>query len=161
MDTENTIQDKVRKIVNKYKGDKSALVTILQDVQDEYRYLPKEALIAIHEQMNIPMSRVYEVATFYDAFSLTPRGQFIIEVCTGTTCHVQGGINLLDTFERSLRINCGETTEDGLFSVERVGCLGCCSIAPVVRVNDTVHPQMTQDEIPRVVRTYMAKRYGR
>lgn len=161
MDTEKTIQDKVRAIVNKHKGDKSALVTILQDVQDEYCYLPKEALIAIHEQMDIPMSRVYEVATFYDAFSLTPRGQFIIEVCTGTTCHVQGGINLLDTFERSLRINCGETTDDGLFSIGVVGCLGCCSIAPVVRVNDTIHPQMTQEEIPRVVRTYMAKRYGR
>jgi len=161
MDTENTMQDKVRQIVSKYKGDKSALVAILQDVQDEYRYLPKEALITIHEQMDIPMSRVYEVATFYDAFSLTPRGQFIIEVCTGTTCHVQGGINLLDTFERSLHINCGETTEDGLFSVERVGCLGCCSIAPIVRVNDTIHPQMTQEEIPRAIRTYMAKRYGR
>ncbi|MDR2862164.1 MAG: NADH-quinone oxidoreductase subunit NuoE [Syntrophobacterales bacterium] len=161
MNTENTMQDKVKEIVKKYKGDKSALVAILQDVQDEYRYLPKEALLTIHEQMDIPMARVYEVATFYDAFSLTPRGRFIIEVCTGTTCHVQGGMNLLDTFERSLRINCGETTEDGLFSVDRVGCLGCCSIAPVVRVNDTIHPQMTQDEIPRVLRTYMAKRYGR
>ena len=161
MNNENTMQDKVKVIVNKYKGDRSALVAILQDIQDEYRYLPKEALTVIHEQMNIPMSRVYEVATFYDAFSLTPRGRFVIEVCTGTTCHVQGGMNLLDSFERSLRINCGETTEDGLFSVDQVGCLGCCSIAPVVRVDNTVHPQMTQEKIPRVLRTYMAKRHGR
>jgi len=158
MNTEKATQDKVKEIVNRYNGEKSALVAILQDVQDEYRYLPKEALIAIHEQMDIPMSRVYEVATFYDVFSLTPRGKFVIEVCTGTACHVQGGMNLLDAFERNLRIKCGETTDNGIFSVDQVGCLGCCSIAPVARVGDTVHPQMTQDEIPRVLRTYMAKR---
>ncbi|MBN1546184.1 MAG: NADH-quinone oxidoreductase subunit NuoE [Syntrophaceae bacterium] len=161
MNSEIDVQAKVKEIVDRYDREKSALIAILQDVQDEYRYLPKDALVSIHQQMNIPLSRVYEVATFYDAFSLKPRGRFVVEVCTGTACHVQGGINLLETLERDLHIKCGETTEDGDFSLERVGCLGCCSLAPVIRVEDEVHPYLVQDEIPRILRTYMAKKHGR
>ena len=161
MNTENAVQVKVREIVDKYGGEKSALIAILQDVQDAYRYLPKEALVTIQQQMDIPLSRVYEVATFYDAFSLKPRGRFVVEVCTGTACHVQGGTNLLETLERDLHIKCGETTEDGVFSIERVGCLGCCSLAPVVRVEEDIHPYLAQEEIPRMLRTYMAKKQGR
>ncbi len=161
MNSENGVQVKVKEIVDRYGRDKSALIAILQDVQDEYRYLPKEALVSIQQQMNIPLSRVYEVATFYDAFSLKPRGRFVVEVCTGTACHVQGGINLLEALERDLHIKCGETTEDGDFSIERVGCLGCCSLAPVIRVEEDVHPYLAQDEIPRILRTYMAKKHGR
>lgn len=161
MNSENGVQAKVKEIVDRYDRDKSALIAILQDVQDEYRYLPKEALVSIQQQMNIPLSRVYEVATFYDAFSLKPRGRFVVEVCTGTACHVQGGINLLEALERDLHIKCGETTEDGDFSIDRVGCLGCCSLAPVIRVEEDVHPYLTQDEIPRILRTYMAKKHGR
>jgi len=161
MNSEIDVQAKVKEIVDRYDREKSALIAILQDVQDEFRYLPKDALVSIHQQMDIPLSRVYEVATFYDAFSLKPRGRFVVEVCTGTACHVQGGINLLETLERDLHIKCGETTEDGDFSLERVGCLGCCSLAPVIRVEDEVHPYLVQDEIPRILRTYMAKKHGR
>ncbi|MDX9746566.1 MAG: NADH-quinone oxidoreductase subunit NuoE [Syntrophales bacterium] len=161
MNSEIEVQAKVKKIVDRYEGDKSALIAILQEIQDEYRYLPKEALVFIQQEMDIPLSRVYEVATFYDAFSLKPRGRFVVEVCTGTACHVQGGINLLETLERHLRIQCGETTERGDFSLERVGCLGCCSLAPVIRVGDDIQPYLTQNKIPRILRTYMAKKQGR
>ena len=161
MNNKNGVQAVVKEIVDRHDGDKSALIAILQDIQDKYRYLPKEALVSVQQQMNIPLSRVYEVATFYDAFSLKPRGRFVVEVCTGTACHVQGGINLLETLERDLHIKCGETTEDGDFSLERVGCLGCCSLAPVIRVEEDVHPYLVQDEIPRILRTYMAKKHGR
>jgi NADH-quinone oxidoreductase subunit E len=94
------------------------------------------------------------VATFYNAFSLKPRGKHLVEVCAGTACHVKGGFNLLAKLERDLDVACGETTKDHLFTLEQVRCLGCCSLAPVVRIDGNIHAYLTQDEIPRILKNY-------
>ncbi|MEN6317973.1 MAG: NADH-quinone oxidoreductase subunit NuoE [Syntrophaceae bacterium] len=144
----------VKDIIKKYGGDKTAMIAILQDVQEENRYLPKEALSSISKQMDVPLTRIYEIATFYNAFSLKPRGKNLVEVCAGTACHVQGAARLMDRMERDLAIKCGETTKDKMFSLEEVRCLGCCSLAPVVRISGNIHPNLTQDEIPKILKNY-------
>jgi NADH:ubiquinone oxidoreductase subunit E len=149
-----TIGAKTKGIIKKHGRDKSGLIAILQDIQEEYNYLPKEALCVVGEQLDIPASRIYEVATFYNTFSLNPRGQYLVEVCAGTACHVQGAFNLMDRLKRDLKIERGETTKDNMFTLEEVRCLGCCSLAPVVRIGGNIHPYLTQDEIPRILRNY-------
>jgi NADH:ubiquinone oxidoreductase subunit E len=104
--------------------------------------------------MEVPLTRIYEIATFYNAFSLKPRGKYLVELCAGTACHVQGASNLMDRLERDLGVDCGETTKDKMFTLEEVRCLGCCSLAPVVRIGADVHPYLTQDEIPKIMRNY-------
>jgi len=145
---------KIKEIIGKYEIDKSSLIAILQDMQNEFRYLPKEALVATGKHLDMPLARIYEVATFYNAFSLKPRGKYLVEVCAGTACHVKGGFNLLEKLERELNIKCGQTTEDGTFSLEQVRCLGCCSLAPVVRIDNNIHAYLTQDKIPRILKNY-------
>lgn len=154
MKTMKTIEKTVKDIIKKYDGDKTAMIAILQDVQEELRYLPKEALSLISKKMEVPLTRIYEIATFYNAFSLKPRGKYLVEVCAGTACHVQGAANLMDRLERDLGVDCGETTKDKMFTLEEVRCLGCCSLAPVVRIGAEVHPYLTQDEIPKIMRNY-------
>ena len=154
MKTAKTIEKTVKDIIKKYDGDKTAMIAILQDVQEECRYLPKEALSSISKKMDVPLTRIYEIATFYNAFSLKPRGKYVVEVCAGTACHVQGAANLMDRLERDLSIECGETTQDKTFTLEEVRCLGCCSLAPVIRIGADVHPNLTQDEIPKILRNY-------
>jgi NADH-quinone oxidoreductase subunit E len=154
MKTAKTIEKTVKDIIKKYDGDKTAMIAILQDVQEECRYLPKEALSSISKKMDVPLTRIYEIATFYNAFSLKPRGKYVVEVCAGTACHVQGAANLMDRLERDLSIECGETTQDKTFTLEEVRCLGCCSLAPVLRIGADVHPNLTQDEIPKILRNY-------
>jgi len=154
MKTMKTIEKTVKDIIKKYDGDKTAMIAILQDVQEELRYLPKEALTSISKKMEVPLTRIYEIATFYNAFSLKPRGKYVVEVCLGTACHVQGGANLKDRLERDLAIPSGETTPDKMFTLEEVRCLGCCSLAPVIRIGADVHPYLTQDGIPKILRNY-------
>jgi NADH:ubiquinone oxidoreductase subunit E len=145
---------KIREIIGKYDGDRSSAVAVLQELQEELRYLPKEALTIVSDELGVPLSRIYEIATFYNAFSLKPRGKYLIEVCAGTACHVQGGVNLMDRLERDLNISCGETTDDAVFTLEEVRCLGCCSLAPVARIGGNIHPYLTQDEIPKILKNY-------
>ncbi len=154
MMTAKTKKITVKDIIKKYGGDKTAMIAILQDVQEEFRYLPKAALSSISKQMDVPLTRIYEIATFYNAFSLKQRGKNLIEVCAGTACHVQGAARLMDRMERDLAIKCGETTKDKMFSLEEVRCLGCCSLAPVVRISGDIHPNVTQDEIPKILKNY-------
>ena len=123
------MEAKVKEIIQQYSGDKSYLVPILQDVQREFNYLPKDALCAVSTHLNVPVSRVYEVVTFYKAFSLTPKGRYQLSLCMGTACHVLG-------------IREGETTADLEFSFETVGCLGACALGPVVVVNGEYHGHM-------------------
>jgi NADH-quinone oxidoreductase subunit E len=154
MKTAKTKKITVKDIIKKYGGDKTAMIAILQDVQEEFRYLPKAALSSISKQMEVPLTRIYEIATFYNAFSLKQRGKNLVEVCAGTACHVQGAARLMDRLERDLAIKCGETTKDKMFSLEEVRCLGCCSLAPVVRISGDIHPNLTQDEIPKILKNY-------
>jgi NADH-quinone oxidoreductase subunit E len=154
MMTAKTKKITVKDIIKKYGGDKTAMIAILQDVQEEFRYLPKAALSSISKQMEVPLTRIYEIATFYNAFSLKQRGKNLVEVCAGTACHVQGAARLMDRMERDLAIKCGETTKDKMFSLEEVRCLGCCSLAPVVRISGNIHPNLTQDEVPKILKNY-------
>ena len=151
-------EDTVKAIVEKYHGEKSALISILQDVQKEYAFLPKDALSLLSEEMEIPLSRVYEVSTFYNSFSLVPRGRHVIEVCAGTACHVKGGPKLRSRLEAELNIECEETTEDRMFTLEEVRCLGCCSLAPVVKVDSDIYAYLEEDKIPGILENYRKER---
>ncbi|MBN1380852.1 MAG: NADH-quinone oxidoreductase subunit NuoE [Deltaproteobacteria bacterium] len=154
MNTQKITKNKIKGIIGRHEAEKTSLIAILQDMQNEFRYLPKEALVAVGKHLDMPLARVYEVATFYNAFSLKPRGRYLVEVCAGTACHVKGGFNLLAKLERELKIECGQTTKDGTFTLEQVRCLGCCSLAPVVRIDNDIHAYLTQDKIPRILKKY-------
>jgi len=148
------IEAKVSEILNKYARDESSLIAMLQDLQEEYSYLPREALEQISREMNVPLSRILSLATFFRAFSLKPKGKHPINVCLGTACHVRGAQLILEKFERELGIKTGETTADLLFSLDAVRCLGCCGLAPVVMVGEEVHGKVTQTKVPGIIKKY-------
>ncbi len=127
-------------------SDKKPIVAILQDIQEEYRYLPKEALLYLADQINVSIAKIYSVATFYENFSLEPKGKYVIKICDGTACHVRKSIPILDALRNKLSLSeSKKTTDDGLFTVETVSCLGACGLAPVMTVNDKVYPAMTPE----------------
>jgi NADH-quinone oxidoreductase subunit E len=137
------MQEKVAQIIGKYNNDKGFLVPILQDVQKEFNYLPKDVLVAVCAQLHVPLSRIYEVATFYRAFSLTPRGKHQLSLCVGTACHVRGAPIIQDGIERVLNCKAGQTTADLEFTFETVNCLGACALGPILVVDDEYQGQMT------------------
>ncbi len=139
------MDEKVTAIINKYNGDRGQLVSILQDIQAEHFYLPKEALIQVSESMAIPASQVYNVATFFRAFSLEPRGRHLVNVCLGTACHVRGAVRVLEKVERSLATKRGATTKDRKFTLETVNCMGCCAVGPAVKIDGEYFGQMSTD----------------
>ena len=138
---------RVDEIVDGYDGDKAALVMILQDVQDAYNYLPEKPLRRVAEVLDVPLSRVYHVATFYSSFSLAERGKHLIRVCDGTACHLRGATNLRDEVTRQLGIEEGETTEDKAFTLSVVACLGACALAPVMTIGSKYHGKMTPEKL--------------
>jgi NADH-quinone oxidoreductase subunit E len=144
----------VDKIINKYHGDSSALIAILQDVQEEFNYIPEDVAIRLTGAMDIPLSRAYSLATFFKAFSLKPRGKYPISVCMGTACHVKGGLKILEKVERELSIKTGETTADLNFGLEAVRCLGCCGLAPVVTIGSDLYGKINLTRIPRILKKY-------
>ena len=145
---------KVDAILERYTDPAGMVIGVLQDVQDEFNYLPEDALIYFSRKSEIPLSRLYGVARFFNAFSLEPRGKYIIRVCLGTACHLKGGPRIADAISRQLGIERGETTRDGLFTLERVNCLGCCALAPVVEINGNVHAGVTVGKIPSILAQY-------
>lgn len=145
---------KIQAIVDRYEGDKGQLVSILQDIQTEYCYLPKEALEEVVKLLNVPMSQVYGVATFFKAFSLTPRGRHLIKVCLGTACHVRGANRVVDKMELDLGIKRKETTKDLRFTLETVNCVGCCALGPMVMIDDKYNGQMSSDKVSSLLAKY-------
>ncbi len=150
-------ESKVKSFVTKYGSKKKALISVLQDIQEEYNHLPQEALRIVSETLGIPLIDIVGVATFYRAFSLEPRGKHLITVCMGTACHVRGGPKILEEFERKLNVTAGETTEDRQFSLETVACLGCCAIGPVVVVDGDYHAQTSIRKVGSILKKYMKK----
>lgn len=146
-----SIATKTKQIVKAHGSDKSAMIAVLQDIQEAFNYLPKEALKTAAKAMKVPFSRVYEAATFYSAFSLKPRGKNIVKICMGTACHVRGAASLQDKLERTLCIKPGETTPDNKFSLETVNCVGACALGPVVVINTDYHGQVTMKKIDRII----------
>ena len=144
----------VDRIIAEHDAEGRAIVPILQDITARYNWLSPGAVRRVSEAVGMPISRVLRIATFYNAFSLTPSGELTITVCLGTACYVKGGQRILEAFERELGIKVGGTTEDRRFSLERVSCLGCCGQSPVVTVNDDIYGYMTQTEVPRIVKRY-------
>ena len=148
---------KLDAIIESYGSKKSNLIAVLQKVQEEYRYLPEDALIYIGTKMEgLSPATVYGVATFYAQFSLDPKGKYEIKVCDGTACHVRGSMPVLNAIKAHLNLKDGQmTTPDGLFSLETVSCLGACGLAPVCVINGKVHPQMTSDAIKVILDTLL------
>ena len=144
----------VNKVLEKHHADKALLVDILQDVQASIGYLPQDALEAVAAGVGVPQSRVYSVATFYKAFSLTPRGRNVINVCLGTACHVRGSDKVLSSIELQLGIKKGETTPDLKFTLETVNCVGACALGPVVIVGEDYHGEMTPEGVINVLKQY-------
>lgn len=134
--------------------DRSSLIALLQDVQNIYGYLPASALQDISDFLDMPVSRIYGVATFYNQFRLKPLGKNVIRVCRGTACHVKGSANLLFSLETTLNIKAGETTRDKNFTLETVACIGACSIAPVINVNKDYYGRVSSKEIPKILKKY-------
>jgi len=135
-------------------NDKSCLIPLLQDVQNIYSYLPESVLQEVADFVGLPLSRVYGVATFYNQFRLTPLGENIIRVCRGTACHVKNSANILFALENTLGIKAGQTTRDKKFTIEVVNCIGACSIAPVITVNEDYYGRITVRDIPNIIKKY-------
>ncbi|MDD4876279.1 MAG: NADH-quinone oxidoreductase subunit NuoE [Dehalococcoidales bacterium] len=147
-------EKKINSILEKYEHDKGLLVSILQDIQEEYNYLSKEAIMQISQGLDIPLSQVYSVATFYKAFSLKPRGRHVINVCLGTACHVRGAVRILEAIERELNIKSGDTTDDLRFTLETVNCVGACALGPVVVIDGEYSGQMKIDKVKPLLEKY-------
>ena len=142
---------KIDEIIEKHEP-KRPIVAILQDIQEEYRYLPKEALLYLSDAVDVSIAKIYSVATFYENFSLEPKGKYVIKICDGTACHVRKSIPILNALRNKLGLTEGKkTTDDGLFTVETVSCLGACGLAPVMTVNDKVHPAMTPESATALI----------
>lgn len=139
------------KILEKYPKNKRYTLAMLQDIQRNYEYIPKEAMYEVSKYIESPLNEVYSIATFYKALSLEPKGKFVIKVCNGTACHIRGSDKVLDEIKSSLAIKPGETTEDGLFSVEIVNCVGACALAPVMVINEKYYGNMTKDKVHKVL----------
>jgi len=141
-------------IEGQFNGDKENLIMILQEIQRKYNYLPQASLIYLAEKIGVPISTIFGVGTFYSTFSLEPRGKHIISVCLGTACHVRGAEKVRERIQETLHIQDGQTTEDMLFTLESVRCLGCCSLGPVLRVDDDIHGRVTSDMAGKIVEGY-------
>lgn len=145
----------IKDIYRKYPlQDPSCLIDLLQDVQEYYGYLPDAEMQDVARHVDIPVSRVYGVATFYNQFRFQPLGRFVIKVCRGTACHVKGSQDILRTLENELGIEAGQTTRDRQFTIETVACIGACSIAPVIAVNDEFHGGLTTKSLQKLLKTY-------
>lgn len=145
---------KVDEIIDRYQGKLGVLIQLLLDMQGEFNWIPKEAIVRISERLQIPLSQIYRVASFYKAMSLTPIGRYLVQVCLGTACHVRGGPKILDKVEEVLKIKAGETTQDMKFTIRRVNCLGCCALGPVMVVDEEAHGKLTVAEVKEVLGKY-------
>jgi NADH-quinone oxidoreductase subunit E len=147
-------KETVKQVLKKHQRDKALLVDVLQDIQAEIGYLPKEVLKETSKGLGVPLSRVYSVATFFKAFSLTPRGRNLINVCMGTACHVRGSDKVLAQIEKELSVKAGETTSDLRFTLETVNCVGSCALGPMVIVGEDYHGEMTPEAVSSVLANY-------
>ena len=144
---------KVEDILEELGCTQSSIIAILQRIQEEYRYLPREVFPYISKRLGVSQAKIYSVATFYENFSLEPKGKYVIKVCDGTACHVRKSIPILDRLRKDLKLAEGKATTDDLsFTVETVSCLGACGLAPVITVNDKVYPAMTPDKASELLR---------
>lgn len=150
-------EERLLAAINEFKGKDGPLMPVMQAAQEIYGYLPYEVLTVISEQLNISLSHIYGVATFYAQFSLVPKGEYQISVCLGTACYVKGSGNVLEKVKQELGLEVGGCTPDGKFSLAATRCIGACGLAPVMTVNDDVYGRMTVDQVPEILAKYKAK----
>ena len=148
---------KTDEIISRYVRDARSLIPIMQDIQAEYRYLPPELLSYVAKEIGITEAKAYSVATFYENFSFEAKGKYVIKVCDGTACHIKGSVQIQQWISDALGIKPGETDSDGIFSLETVACLGCCSLAPVMSVNGKVHAKLDRRTMMKILKEYAAK----
>ena len=148
---------KINEICDRYIGEKTPLMMILSDIQNEYGYIPLEVQQLVSKKTGISVAEIYGVVTFYSFFSLEPEGKYVIGCCLGTACYVKGAQQIIDKFSEILGVKPGETTADGLFTIDALRCIGACGIAPAVTINGKVYPKMTVDAVQGVVDEYLAK----
>ncbi len=144
----------IEEIIEPYIKKKEMVIPVLQKVQEHFGYLPRPAIEEVSRLMRIPLSRLYGVATFYAQFKMKPRGKYIIRVCKGTACHIQGSPKIAERIEETLGIQSGETTDDLRFTLEEVACIGACALAPVIMINDDPHGRLTPDKIKSILDSY-------
>ena len=143
--------DKIDQIIDEHQGEASSLIQVLLAIQSENRWLPKEALERVSEKLQVPLIRIQHIATFYKAFSLVPKGRHEIHICMGTACHVRGGLFLSETVGWKLGISIGQTTQDKQFDFQRATCLGCCTLGPVVQINQDIHSRVLVTELKEIL----------
>lgn len=146
--------DRIDRIIDKHQSEASSLIQVLLEIQSEHRWLPKAALERVGKKLQVPLTRIQHIATFYKAFSLVPKGRHEVHICVGTACHVRGATRILDTVEEATGIKPGETDLDFKFSLETVNCLGCCALGPVVEVDGKVHGKMSPIKTAEVLKIY-------
>ena len=146
----------INAICDRYINERTPLMMILSDIQKEYGYIPLEVQELVSERTGISVAEIYGVVTFYSFFSLKPKGKYVIGVCLGTACYVKGAQQIIDKFSEIIGIKPGETSEDGLFTLDALRCIGACGIAPAVTINGKVYPKLTVDAVPQVVEEYRA-----
>ncbi|MGH4052038.1 MAG: NAD(P)H-dependent oxidoreductase subunit E [Clostridium sp.] len=159
----NCSNDENFKILEKYVNDlpskEGALIEVLHKAQGLFGYLPQEVQAFVAEKLNIPVSKVYGVVTFYSYFTIKPRGKYVVNVCMGTACFVRGSGDVLEKFEKVLKLKNGETTVDGKFTLGSLRCVGACGLAPVVTVNDKVYGHVTVDQVDKILAEYTVSEY--
>ncbi len=146
--------DKVDQIIDQYAGEEGVLIQVLLDVQREFNWIPNDVIKRISERLEIPATQIYRVASFYKAMSLTPIGRHLVQVCLGTACHVRGGPKVLDKAEQMLDIKAGDTTKDMKFTLQRVNCLGCCALGPVMVIDGEYHGKLPVAKVEEILESY-------
>ncbi|MDR1142491.1 MAG: NADH-quinone oxidoreductase subunit NuoE [Planctomycetaceae bacterium] len=150
-----SIEEGVKKILVGYpNAGRDSLIPILQEIQEKQGFLSREAVVVVGKILHLPVSKIYGVATFYNQFRFAPQGRFHIQICRGTACHVKGSAAVLDSLKRELKVEAGETTRDGLFSLEVVACIGACGLAPVINIDGNFHANLTTQAIPSILNQY-------
>ncbi len=147
---------KINEICDRYASKKTPLIMILSDIQKEYGYIPLEVQEIVSQRTGISVAEIYGVVTFYSFFSLKPNGKYVIGCCLGTACYVKGAQQVVDKFSEILGIKPGETTEDGLFTIDALRCIGACAIAPAVTINGKIYPHVAINDVPKIVEEYRA-----
>ena len=144
----------INEIIDRYQNEETPLMLILSDIQKEYGYIPLEVQELVSERTGIPVAEIYGVVSFYSYFSLKPKGKYVIGVCLGTACYVKGSQQVIDKFSELLHIKPGETTEDGLFTLDALRCIGACGIAPAVSISGKVYSKVTVNQVPEIIQSY-------
>ncbi len=151
------VRKKVEAICQSYVNEPSPLMMILSDVQKQFGYIPLEIQEIISQKTGIPVAEIYGVVTFYSFFSLKPKGKYVVGICLGTACYVKNSQAVLDKFYQLLGVGAGQTTEDGLFTIEAIRCIGACALAPALSINGKVYPKVTPDQVEKIIEEYRSK----